>query len=659
MITITDSLTLYRGVLCAVIILIAAQTAMGRTRDLGNGFKDHGAFGDVAKSRGMVCTEDGEGNPVVLVWFFDHRYAYALGVINALTGEIERIPRPIGHDCPFSSILGSNGRYYTYFGGHFLEFDPEEREFSVVQKGPDDARRARSMTEDDEGRIWAALSPNTDVISYHPQTGELKEYGSVYQHPSRQFPQYIAADDKGWIYVGIGLSVGEIVMLNPATAEATPVVPEDERVGTSQDVRGRHPVFRDRNGKVYGYTLLADGGRQWYELYEGKARKLQEAPEIDEKPIITGSQGLRHRQLPNGERVKELDLADGRLVVEDPESGDTRSFEFDTGAEGGAAMGVAAVPGGTLAGGTYIPHQFFNYDPKSDAWTRRDCYGQWNTVRATDKLVYISTYTRGTMLEWEPSRPWVPTKKNNPDSNPRRLPGTYAAPELGRPYALLAHPQGRYVIAGGFPGYGCTGGALVFYDRQADSAQIIPHEDLIPWHSTMSLVALPDGKVLGGTTPRPSNGGVRKAEGDAELYILDPATQQIEWHEAVIEGAYRYDDMIMGPDGTVFGIIDRTRLFVFDPANRTILHEADLSEDFGETVYQQGPRIFVKVPDGRIFILFDRGIAQLDTDSYEVTMVAEPSFGLGQGGAYLDGRLYFAAGSHGAHLYSWKVPPPE
>ncbi|MFP3904432.1 MAG: hypothetical protein ACLFWB_09365 [Armatimonadota bacterium] len=645
---------------CALLpVFVGAQTVPAQTRDLGDGFRDHGPFSRVAENRGMVCTEDGEGRSVILVWLFDHRYAYALGVIDAVTGEIEEIPRPISSDCPFASILGSNGRYYTYFGGHFMEFDPHKREFTVVQRGPDDARRARSMTEDDSGVIWAALSPNSDVVSYNPRTGEFREYGSVNKHPSRQFPQHIAADDSGWIYVGIGLAAGQLVMLNPDTGEASPVVPEHEIVGTSQSVRGRHPVYRDRNGKVYGHTLLQDGSKQWYELYEGEATKLDEEPDIDHRPIIAGSQGLRHRKLPNGERVRELDLIEGRLIVENPETGEAREMHFELDAEGGAAMGVTATPAGTIAGGTYIPHRFFSYNPTTDEWTMRDCYRQWNTVTATDELVYIGTYTKGEMLEWNPAMPWVPTERDNPESNPRWLPGTYAAPHLGRPYALLAHPDGRHVILGGKPGYGCTGGALTFYDRETDTAQIVTHDELIPWHSTMSLVGLSDGKILGGTTPDPSNGGVRKAEGDAELYILDLETKEIQWHEAVVEGAGRYDDMIMGPDGKVFGIIDRTRLFVFDPVEKAIVHLADLEEDFGSTVYQQGPRIFVNTPDDRILILFTDAIAQLDTDTYEVTMLVETPFGLGQGGAYLDGRLYFAAGPHGAHLYSWEVPPME
>ncbi|MFP3904470.1 MAG: hypothetical protein ACLFWB_09555, partial [Armatimonadota bacterium] len=161
--------------------LLAAAPVYSQTTDLGDGFKDHGPFSTAAQSRGMVCTEDGDGRSVVLVWLFDHRYSYALGVIDAETGEIEEIPRPIDRDCPFASLLAENGRYYTYFGGHFMEFDPQKREFTAVKKGPESANRARSMTEDDNGVIWAGLSNNADVVSYDPRTGELREYGPVYE----------------------------------------------------------------------------------------------------------------------------------------------------------------------------------------------------------------------------------------------------------------------------------------------------------------------------------------------------------------------------------------------------------------------------------------------------------------------------------------------
>lgn len=638
--------------LCALVAVAMALPLAAETTDIANGFVDHGPLSRVAESRGMVCTEDGEGNPVVLVWLFDHRYAYALGVIDAETGEIEEIPRPIDHDCPFASILSSTGRYYSYFGGHFMQFDPKKREFTGVEPGPD--RAAMGMTEDPQGVIWAAVYPDCHVLSYNPETGQARNYGPVYEHPSTMYPRYVAADDSGWVYLGVGLAAGQIIMLNAETGEHEPVIPRDEVVG-----RGRVRVYPDVNGKVYGYAPDPDGeGNQWYELYEGQTTKLEEEPDLERREIITGSQGLKHRQLPNGERVKNLDLVHGRLIVEDPETDETREMEFQLNAEGGAGMGLIATPDGQLVGGTYIPHRSFSYDPAEDEWTRRDCYGQWNTLTVTDNAVYIGCYTEGVLLEWELDDEWVNTTRDNPDSNPQYLQQTRAHPDIGRPYSVVASPDGRTIILAGFPGYGSTGGGLVFFDRETREAEILTHEDLVEWHSTLSLLPLPGGKLLGGTTPLASNGGVQKAEGPSELYILDMDSKQVEWHQAPIEGIERYDDLIMGPDGLVFGTADRGLFFVFDPVKRKIVHQEDLRERFGSTVYQQGPQIFVPTPDGRIYMLFGKGIVQLDPETYETTMVAEAPGNLGNGGAYVDGRLYFG-GSHGAHLWSWEVPPAE
>lgn len=655
-----------------IMTAIAGATGAAQIRVLGNGFMDHGPFADVAVSRGTVCTTDGEGRNVVLVWLFDSRYAYGLGVIDAETGAIKEIPRPIERDCPFASLLSSNGRYYTYMGGHFLEFDPLRREFSFIQKGP--ARVAMSMTEDDNGCIWAALYPHADVVSYDSATGKLHNWGPVSKHPSAQYPRSMAADDQGWLYIAIGLAVGQIFMLNPQTGQVTGVIPQADVVG-----EGLVEVQRATDGKAYGVAPIGHEERTWFELHGGEATILEAAPAFERKRIITGSQGLRHYDLPNGERVRELNLAEGRLVVEDPKTGTTRELTFEISGGGSSSMGLTVAQDGTIAGGTYHPKRFFSYSPRTDEWIRRECYGQWNVVATTSDRFYIASYTEGVLLEWDPKREWVPTERDKPDSNPRYLAQTLAHPHVGRPYTILAHPDGRHVIYGGTPGYGYTGGGLVFYNVESETAEVITHDDLVPWHSQASVVALADGTIVGGTSVEPGMGGVPKAE-VAELYILDMVSRKVRWRSALIADARRYNDMIVGLDGKVFGIVDRARLFVFDPEDRTIVHLTDLEAQFGQTVHQQGPRVFVQIPDGRIFMLFVRGIVELNPQTYDVTMLAaaprnfgnsgahldcsqegqvgrsdEPQ-GLGNGGAYLDGRIYFAGG---VNLFSWQVPPAE
>ena len=110
--------------------------------------------------------------------------------------------------------------------------------------------------------------------------------------------------------------------------------------------------------------------------------------------------------------------------------------------------------------------------------------------------------------------------------------------------------------------------------------------------------------------------------------------------------------MCSGPNGTVYGIADRRRFFVFDPVDRKVIHQRELESEFGPTTSQQGPRVFVTAPDGAIFILFTRGVAIVEPDTHEIRMLAESPVPVGPGGDILDGRIYFGSGSH---LYSYRV----
>ena len=83
------------------------------------------------------------------------------------------------------------------------------------------------------------------------------------------------------------------------------------------------------------------------------------------------------------------------------------------------------------------------------------------------------------------------------------------------------------------------------------------------------------------------------------------------------------------------------------------MHEQDLEPEFGVTTSQQGPRVFVTDPDGRVFMLFRKGIAAVDSERYAIRLLAESPVGVGPGGDYLDGRIYFGSGSH---LYSYELP---
>ena len=620
----------------ALLAVAGASLAVAQTKDLGKGVLDHGVATPVSNHRGTVATVDGDGKPVALSWLMDHRTGYCLLMLDLTTGKAEQFPTPWKGDSPFASILSSQNRYYTHCGSWFVEFDPAKREMTFAKKTT--PQMAMSMTEDDEGRIWSATYPQSGVACYDPKTGELRDYGHVYKQDWRQYPRAVAADDKGWIYLGIGNTASQIIMLDPKTGQATPVIPEEQRG------HGRAVVERQKDGKVHGWY-----GKTYWELYEGQATVIEKPAKRRPRKYIASTQGLFHKRAPTGDQLLALDLVN-RLVTVKGKDGETRELPFDYESEGAHIMGVAAASNGTICGGTAFPMRFAGYNPKTDSWERHDAHGQWNTVAGTDGSFFAGGYGGGFILEWDPTREWVDTKTGNEKSNPRFL--HQAKPDINRPHDLLAHPNGRDVILAGTPGYGLTGGGLLFWDRETKKATIRKHTSLIEWHSTKSLLPLPNGKILGGTTVAPGTGGATKAT-LAEMYILDLATKKIEWHQPLLKDAKDYNDLLAGPNGLVFGFADRARFFVFDPAKRAIVHEKDWADTLGRTALSQGPRIFVQPPDGRIFLLFSKGIAQLDPMTYEITMQVETPLPIFCGGTWLDGRIYYA---HGSHLHSWQVP---
>ncbi|MBI3987150.1 MAG: hypothetical protein HY343_09530 [Lentisphaerae bacterium] len=612
------------------------------TQAMGDGFFDHGVATPNSNHRGTVATRDGEGRNIVLVWLFDHRGGYALLLLDAATGKSEEFPMPFppGGDCPYASILSSRNRLYTHFNSHFVEFDPAVRAFTFHHETA--PRMAMSMTEDDAGRIWSVTYPNSGVVCFDPANGQFRDYGHLYSQNWPQYQRSVAADDAGWIYFAVGNTSGQIIVLDPAGGEARPVLAEAERL------QGTAFVYRDENGKVYGQAVQ-EKDADWYEFHKGEARKIGRHATQRPKAFVASSQALFHRAFPDGSRLVTCDLIERLLTVEDPAKGQTRELHFDYTSEGAHLMGVACAPDGTICGGTAFPMRFFRYAPKTDAWTNHACYGQCNTVARQGDRFFVGGYTAGFLLEWDPARPWVATEKGRADSNPRFL--TECTPDINRPHTLLAHPDGRTLIMAGTPDYGYTGGGLLFWDRATGTRTLLRHTEILPDHSTMSLAALPGGKLLGGSTTEAGTGGEQKAK-QAELYILDLATRRIEWHEPVLPGVQSYMDLCLASDGRVYGLADYNRFFAFDPVRRKILHETN-TDVFGGIVYQQGHRKFVSGPGGAIYVLFKKYIARVEPATFALVPVAESPVPIAFGGDFLDGRIYFGSGSH---LYSCQLP---
>lgn len=165
------------ALLCWPLLIGPASSA---TKDLSRGFADHGVATPSGMPRGIVATVDGRQHPIVLTWLMDHRECYELLWVDVLTGKAEEFPLPVlPHDSPFASLLSASNKFYTHMGSYFLEFDPCRRAFTFCRKTV--PQMAMSMTEDDQGVIWSATYPQCGIVSFNPQSRELRDYGHVYK----------------------------------------------------------------------------------------------------------------------------------------------------------------------------------------------------------------------------------------------------------------------------------------------------------------------------------------------------------------------------------------------------------------------------------------------------------------------------------------------
>lgn len=627
-----------------------------KAKALGNGFQDHGVAVPVSSTRGVVAVADEAGRDLVLTWLADSTGCAGLLAIDAETGGSTLYPMPFAAEggSQFALLYSSRNRIYTHFKNRLVEFDLRTRTYTCIRETK--TLLGIGMTEDDRGRIWGAGYPDGGVFMHDPETGEFHDYGPVYHQPWRIYPYTLATDNADWVYFSVGKTLSQFVALNIETGKATPLLRETERIpGVTSH------IYRDEDGNVYGLSdekHWSDG--RWYELRDGKAVELSGQPPNRPKPMIGGSIWPFHCEFPSGRRIKSLDMTGRKLVVEDSVAGTEKTLTFDYPSEGTHLMAVAAIPGGRIGGGGAFPMRFFEFDPATGQFEHNDVFGQTNVLTAQSDRVFMGMYTEGILEEWDPARPWVAPRKDAPNGNPRIL--ANCEPDINRPHAMLAHSDGRTIVMGGTPGYGHTGGGLLFWDRKTETSTLLKHVELLRDHCVMSLVELPNGKLLIGSGTRAGTGGEVRAK-EAELIILDIATKKVEWHAALIPGAQEYSEMHRGSDGLIYGIADfrvyeptlmdeEKLFFVFDPVSRRILYQEQTAPVFGSIHLQQGQRKIIVSPEGQVYLLFRKGIAQADPQTFKLAWIAQSPVSINTGGAWSNGRIWFSSGSR---LYSYTV----
>ena len=605
-----------------------AEAQAGQSQAQAAGFVDHGIPTPVAQTRGVVSTVDQSGQDVILTWLQDWRGGYAILMVNAETGASQQFDVPFKPDGdePSAIYLSSKNRLYTLFNSQFVEFDVASKRFTF--HGKVNGKTAMSLTEDKDGRIWAATYPNNQLVSFNPQNSSLQNHGQLAKESWAQYPRSIAADAHGWVYVGSGLAASQIYAYNIQSHATQALLPSTQRVS------GAAVVGQSESNVVY-----ARNGQQQFMLANGKASGLSARDQVAASNLKTGAQNMVDRDFPSGRRLVSVDMHDRTLVTRDA-SGQQKSVKFNYTTQGAALTFVCATGDNKVCGGTRFPMHTFYYSAGDNKFDSKQLPRQPNVMAALGSRLYVAAYPDGKLFQ----------ESENGKNEFDEVLNSY--PTINRPHAMVIMGGGSQIALAGTPEYGMTGGGMMFWNRSSGQKTTVDHWHLVPNHSVQAMIELSNGMLLGGTTVAPGTGGVTKAGNSGELFLMDANSHEVRWHGAPVPGAKTITDLTVGADGLVYGLADSVDLFVFNPNNRQVVSVNRFSKDLGPSVYAQGTRAFVKGADGSIYVLLYNGIGKVDTKAHTVTRVVSSPVRITVGGAAANGRIYFGSNNH---LYSWKA----
>jgi len=558
-------------------------------------------------------------------------YSYSGNTFDVLsidpdTGDTTVIHNPIaGESGVWAMTLGPDGNVYlgTLPHAHFLKLDTQSG--TLVDLGRPSSTEAYiwSVTFGSDNRLYGATYPTCRLVRYDPATGKLADLGTI--DPTQQDARFVAASKDGLIYVGVGPSNANFAVYQISTGQHTEILP------SAQQAVAFAKVFVGIDGDVYGSVNGVE-----YKLSQSAATKLSPGDAVPEAPDNVLSDG---RTVSIEESLSASGSEVITLVVTDPTAGATVEHQLAYQGEEMPLMRIGFGPSGVLYGSTAIPANFFQVDRSHNSLEQIGVVGGgevFSFLSYGNSLLMGAYSGLATLMSYQPGIPFSQAVKS---MNPG-LVNFKGDDDSWRPEAMIDGLNGN-VYAGAVAGYGLIESPLIQWNAASRSVQLF---DIVPNQSVVSLATWQDF-IIGGTS---SSGGPgsHPIKADAQLFMWNPSTQEVEFQVAPVAGAAAITDLIAAPNGLVYGIADNT-LFEFNPQTQQVINSHILP--FSNVVYNS-----VSADDaGRIWGLAESGIFVVDTAKFSTTMIPSSPLQITGGFAMANGIIHFISGPS---IYSYMIP---
>ena len=601
-------------------------------------FKDHGLVAPVGMPTwgpSTIATVDRNGRRIVFVKLWTGGNASYL-FIDAETGETEQIYPEGGGWGAYEVQMTPANVIYDTIGKNMVAIDVATRSVRKIGEIPSGMSLGYTLSPD--GTVYAGIYPTATLVSYNPATNTFTDHGALNEEIWPQYPRPLACDASGWIYCGISIQQMQVVGYHLSTGEKRFLIPTEQRQ------RGNVEGYLGTDGKVYAN---ADGWG-WHELSNGVAAPVGKPPG---EAVLT-----RTNTFPDGSCYTYVEVADRIMHILDAGADKPREVHFDYKSTGVNIYTIIAGPDNRVHGATGIPLRIWRFDPDKGQMQNRGMAGNRGHINQfvrQGNRFFGAIYSSGMLVEYDPLQPYDGVDMET-STNPRVAHYADAARDLyGRPHAVLAHSDGRHILVGGNAARVVPGSGLLIYDAEAREATILDRADLIPDQGINALVALPGGDVLVGTSTRLPTGGAGNVPKTAVVYRLNLQRRVItaQWPMQPETPAVR--DMVVLPNGLVYGLAEPNRFFVLDPERGSFTHDVAWT-DYGDVSGWQAPRCMAIGPDGNIYALFREAIVRIDPGTLTHRDIARPEVPVTSGIAIVNGRLYFGSGPR---LFSCALNP--
>lgn len=612
---------LFHSLCAALALLIFYSSAMA---DQPAGFKAHGRFTGIG---GRLETLVGPGPGKGSDWIYaSHAYdgkPFDIIAVSPLTGASNVFTSPVaGEAGAWAMVAGADGNVYigTIPTAHIMRVDWKTKKLIDMGQPSSSEQSIWQLTLGSDNNLYGGTYPSAKLIRFNPATGRSEDLGRMSM--TENYSRFIMADNRGFIYIGIGMAKRDLVAYEIATGEHKSILPQNMG-GT-----GSVTFMRGGDGAVY-----ANPGNQ------GKWLSLKG---FSATPMV-GSPGQLSPQmvLSDGRRVT---YDDGSVIVKNQKG---KTDKLTTGYRG-KEMNIFRIvlgPDDRLYGSTAVPGYFFWASPENDEWGTIANAGKgevYSFLSWRDKLISAAYGFPAPVMVYRPDQPWNPGPK--PEQNPLQI--FYEGRNDGwRPKAMIVGPREKVYI-GAVPGYGLLGGPLCLFD--ATTGKFDQYTQVVKDQSVVALVATKEGLIVGGTDVH-GGGGSRATQSEAKIFIWDPVKNEKIFETVPVPGNTLIEALAVGQDGIIYGFAGKGKgvMFVFDPRAQKIRDV--FSNNLGHVIYNAIGR----GSDGHLYGLYTGGIFTIDEQKRTMKQLASYPPGITGGFAIRGERIYFTSGPQ---IVSYKLP---